>query len=193
MFASGETYGTQRFGLVALAVTKKTPHARIGRVVNFAMVEVTIESRVIDRVDWSKPHRHGGEFPKVIHQPRVWVTGESVSGDLAAKIGQVLFVKTSLEECARIDARRCVTLEVDVVSCLAVILTTKEVIESQFVESRRRSVRREVSTNPVGVVIGVDDHDRRVPADIGADPSLDVNVAREPRLGGRRDRIDVGR
>ena len=105
----------------------------------------------------------------------------------------MLFVEATLEERPRVDARRGVTLEVDVVAGLTVGLAPEEVIEPQLVEPGRRGVGREVAADALGVVVGVDDHHRGVPTDVGPDPTLDLDVAGEPRLGGRGNRVDVRR
>ena len=73
-------------------------------------------------------------------------------------------------------------LEVDVVAGRAVVLAAEEVVEADLVERGRAGERRQVAADAVGVLVGLDDHHRRVPADEGADAALDVLVAGEPRL-----------
>ena len=85
---------------------------------------------------------------------------------------------------------RAVTLDVDLVAGLAALLAAEEVVEADFVQAGRRGVRRDVAAD-VGQRVRAADHDRGVPADVGADPPLDELVAREPRLGLGRDRVDV--
>ena len=87
-----------------------------------------------------------------------------------------------------------VALEVDVVAGEAVVLAPEEVVEADLVERGRRGERRQVAADAVGALVGVDDHDRRVPADEGAGCGFSMlDVAGEPRLLVGGDGVDVGR
>ena len=92
---------------------------------------------------------------------------------------------------ARVDARRRVTLEEDLVAGAAVGLAAEEVVEPDLVERGRRRVRRQVTAETVEAVVRAVDHRHRVPADERADAALEVFVAGEPRFLLGRDRVDV--
>jgi hypothetical protein len=50
-----------------------------------------------------------------------------------------------------------------------------------------------VSSDPVGLAVGADDHRHCVPADDALNPPFDLQIARVARLRGERNRIDVRR
>ena len=72
-------------------------------------------------------------------------------------------------------------------------LPLEEVVEADFVERGRRGERRDVAADAVFGLVGLDHHRHRVPAHEALDPALDFAAARERRLLGRRDGVDVGR
>ena len=119
------------------------------------------------------------------------ITRQSVARQLAAKVVELVLVESVFEEGPRVDARRSVTLEIDVVPSLAVVLATKEVIEGQLVQAGRRGVRGEVPSDTVRAMVGIDDHHCGVPTDVGAQASFDRRIAREPGLGLLGDRVHV--
>ena len=84
-------------------------------------------------------------------------------------------------------------LDVDGVAGEAVVLAAEEPVEADVVERRRGGEGRQVPADAVGVLVGLDDHDRGVPADVGADAALEVLVAGEPGLLLGRDGVDVRR
>ena len=83
-------------------------------------------------------------------------------------------------------------LDVHGVAGLAVGLAAEEVVEPDVVERRRGRECRQVAADAVGVLVGLHDHDGRVPSDVRADAPLELFVAREPGFLFRRDRVDVG-
>ena len=121
------------------------------------------------------------------------VAGEPAAADLATEVVEVALVEATLEEGPGVDAGDGVALDVDLVAGHAVGLAPEEVVEADLVERRRRGEGGEVPADAVGPGVGVDDHDRRVPADEGADAALDVDVAGEPALLVGGDGVDVGR
>ena len=77
----------KRLGLVALAVADERPHARCGRVLDAAVLQVAVEARLVDRRERTKAHRNSRELPELRHEPRVRVAREPLAGnDLAAKV-----------------------------------------------------------------------------------------------------------
>ncbi len=189
-FTRAERQRGHRLGLVELAVADEAPDLRVGRVGDLALVQVAVEAGLVHRVQRAETHRDGRELPERRHAPRVRVRRQSAF-DLTPEPLELLLAQATFEERARVDAGRGVTLEEDLVAVAPVALAAEEVIETDFVQRRRRRVRREVATETVEPVVGAVDHDDRVPTDEGTDPAFDVFVAREPRLLLARDRVDV--
>ena len=82
-------------------------------------------------------------------------------------------------------------LDEDMVAAARMILAAEEVVEADLVQAGRTLVGRDVAADLKALAVGLADHDRRIPPDEGTNPSLDVLVAWEPRLGLRRNRVDV--
>ena len=182
----------ERLRLVALSVAHVAPDTRAAGVGDAPVEQVAVEAGLVDRVDGAEAHRHRRELPELRHQARVRVARQAVTADLHAEMVEVVGREPALEERARVDARRGVSLEVHLVAGLAVVLAAEEVVEADLVERRARRERRQVTADARRSVVGPADHHRRVPADEGAYAPLDVLVAGEPGLLLGRDRVDVG-
>ena len=117
------------------------------------------------------------------------VAGQA-STDLSTEAVEVALRQAPLEKGAGVDARRRVSLEVNLVTCSS-LGTLEKVVEPHLVESGRRGVGRQMAADAVGPVVCPGHHHRRVPAHVVADPSLDRLVTREGRFGFRRDRVHV--
>ena len=184
----------ERLRLVDLAVAHEAPHAALAGVVDLAVLQVAVEAGVVEGGDRAEAHRHRGELPEVGHQPGVRVARQAArrAADLPPEVVEVVGRQAALHERPGVDAGRGVALEVDGVAGVAVVLAAEEVVEADLVEARRAGERRQVATDAVGVLVRLDDHHRRVPADEGPDAPLDVLVAGEPRLLLAGDRVDVG-
>ena len=106
---------------------------------------------------------------------------------------QLLDRQPAFEKRARVDAGRRVALEVDEVAFAVLRPGPEEVIEADLVERGRRRVGRDVSADAVRQPVGAHDHGHRVPAHEALDAALDLLAARERRLVGRTQGVDVGR
>src|SRR5437867_5661156 len=113
--------------------------------------------------------------------------------DLPPEMVELRFAKATLDERPRIDARRGVALEEDLIARGPVVLSPEEVVEADLVQARRRGVGREMTADPLEVVVGADDHRDRVPPDEPPDAELHLLVSGEIRLLLRRDGVDVPR
>ena len=184
-----ERRGRLRF--VELAVAHEAPHARARRVNELAVVEVTVEPRLVHRVERSEPHRYGRVLPEGREPARVRVRRQSPAACLAPEVVELIFGEPSLQERARVDAGGRVTLEVDLVAETAVALAAEEMVEADLVQRRRRRVRREVTAQTVETMVRAVDHRDGVPTYERADATFDVFVAGEPRLLLGRDGVDV--
>ncbi|CAB4704944.1 unannotated protein [freshwater metagenome] len=83
------------------------------------------------------------------------------------------------------------SLEVHMVSRVASLLALEEVIKPNFVKGSGTSKSGEVTPDSVSIQIGAHHHDRRIPADIRPNVSLDVDVSREPRFISLGDGVDI--
>ncbi len=139
----------------------------------------------------TEAHRDRRELPEVRHQARVRVGAQAPAAGLAAEAVQVVLREPALEERPGVDARRRVTLEVDLVAAARVVLAAEEVVEAHLVQAGRRGVGREVTAEPGEPVVRPQDHRHGVPADQPPDAPLQRLVAREPGLLLGADRVDV--
>src|SRR5665647_3103123 len=99
----------------------------------------------------------------------------------------------ALEEGPGVDAGGRVALDVDLVAAAFVVTASEEVVEADLVERGSGGIGGDVPAHADAWPLCAVDHDRGVPADEGAVPTLDLLVAGEPRLGLRGDGVDVGR
>ncbi|CAB4794337.1 unannotated protein [freshwater metagenome] len=83
------------------------------------------------------------------------------------------------------------TLKIDVVTRSTAVFAAKEVIETNFVQTCRRRKCREVTADAFGVGVGPHHHDCSIPADVCADASFNVFVARKPRFLFARNAVDI--
>jgi hypothetical protein len=195
LLASGERDRAERLGFVALAVADEGPYPALRRVVDLAVHQIAVEPGVVQRGDRTEAHRHRGELPEVGHQARVRIARQAAAtaSDLLTEVIEVGVGEATLEIGAGVDARCRVPLEVHVVAAAGRVLAAEEVVEPDLVQRGRAGERRQVAADAVGVLVGLDDHHRRVPTDEGADAALDVLVAGEPRFELARDGVDVRR
>ena len=158
-------------------------------------MQIAIEASLIQRSNWSESHGHCWELPKLGHQSRVRITGKtfSFSTNFTAEVIKVVFIKAALKKCASVNSWCCVSLEINVVACCAVIFAAEEVIESNFVQRCRRCVTGKVATDSVCVRVCTYHHDRGVPANVCANAALNMFVARKPWLMFASDAVDVRR
>ncbi len=192
LFARGQREAGERLGLVHLSVTEESPHLSIARIGETAVVQVAHVARLIDRLQRPQAHRDRRELPEVRHQPRMRIRRDPFPVDLAAEVDHLLFGDAPFEEGARVDPRRGMALKVDQIAAAALRRAPPKVIEADVVQRRRRRERREVTAEIAVVFVGAHHHRQRVPADVVAQPLLDLRIAGKVRLLVDRDRVDVG-
>ena len=71
LLAGGQGDRTERLGFIGFTVADKRPDLGIGPLLQPAVFQIPHEARLVDGTDGPEPHRHGGKFPEVGHQPRV--------------------------------------------------------------------------------------------------------------------------
>ncbi len=100
-------------------------------------------------------------------------------------------VDPAFEVGAGVDARRRVSLEIDDVG-VGALVPAEEMVEADLVESRRRGVGRDVSTDALFRLVGAHDHGGGVPPDQALDAPLEIGTPRHQLLFVGGNRIDVG-
>ena len=138
LFARGDADGTQSLRLVHLAVAEERPHPAATGVANLTVQQVAVESSLVNRVDRSEPHGDGGELPEIRHQAGVGVGRQAAGADLLPEAVELALVQPALEVSPGVDAGGGVTLKEDLVSALAVVLATKEMVEADLDRGLRR-------------------------------------------------------
>ena len=162
------------------------------RVLDAAVVEVTVEPGLIDRGERRQTHRDRRELPEVGHKPGVRVRREPLAGDdLAAEVVELALSQPTFQECAGVDAGRGVALVEHLVAHPLRVLAAEEMIEADFVEAGRRGIRREVAADPSRSVVRPQDHGCRIPTHHAADSQLHRLIARKVGFLLGRDRVDV--
>ena len=118
---------------------------------------------------------------------------QTLSANLLAKVHQLIVAEAALEIRAGINAGRAMTLKIDQVAAVRFVAGMPKMHEPGVVKRRRRLEARNVSAKLGGLLVRLDHHRRRVPADVAADVLLELAVARMGRLGFRRNRVDISR
>ena len=166
LLARREGQPGERLGLVHLAVTDERPDLRLARVDDLVVQQVTVEARLVHRVERAETHGHRREFPEVRHAARMRIRRKPAAEHLAPEPVELLFGEASLEEGARIDPGGGVALEVHLVPEPAVALAAEEMVEAHVVERSRRCERGEVAAEPLEPMVGPVHHRHRVPPDV---------------------------
>ena len=125
----------QRLRFVAFAIADEAPDVLVARVLDATILQIFIETRLINRHQRPQAHRDRGEFPEFRHQPRVRVAGKPAAvGQFPAEILEMLLGEPTLEEGAGIDARRRMPLKVDLVAGEVLAATANEMVHRHFHE-----------------------------------------------------------
>ncbi len=90
---------------------------------------------------------------------------------------EIVLVETALQEGARIDAGRRVTLDIDHVAAVSVGAPPPEMIEADVVEGGGGGEAGDVAAELGALAVGPHDHGQGVPTDQRADAPFDRGVA----------------
>ena len=194
MLARTQRNRAQRVDLIGLAVADKRPYLAVSLFDQPAVLQVPHKPRLVDSVERSNAHRHGRELPEVLHQPGVRIARQPrLPAQLVAEVLQPRIIEAALKICARIHARRSVSLEVNKVARLvalrARILGVEKVIEPNLKQRRQRRVRRNVSADAGILLILPMHHRHRIPADQRLHAPLQLAVARIGNFVELRNRV----
>jgi hypothetical protein len=149
LLAAGEGNRAQGLGLVALAVAHEAPDIAVLVVHEAAVRLVLHDPRLVDRLDRSEAHGHGGELPVVGHQPGVRVGGQPVAAYLATEPVQLFLRQAALEVRARIDARGAVALVEDQVAGVTIVGAAEEIVEADIIERGRGRKAGNMPAQPI--------------------------------------------
>src|SRR6266478_3129376 len=105
---------------------------------------------------------------------------------------QLRGVDAPLNVSPRIGAGRGVSLKIDEVSQAVSIAAAEEMVETHFIERRRRRVGGNMAPYVRVKAVGFDNHGHCIPAHVTLDAALDFTVTRIGRLFIGRNGIDVG-
>ncbi len=180
-----------RLRLVHLAVAAEHPHLAVGGRGQATVLHVADEARLVDGHHWPQPHRNSGELPEIRHQPWMRIRGQSTAANLVPEVAQSVLAQAPLEEGARVDAGRAVSLDEHHVTGVFTGCTTPEVIEADLVQGGRGGIAGKVSAVLGGFLVGLLHHGHGVPADICLQPLLDGPVAGIVRLLVHRNGVHV--
>jgi hypothetical protein len=106
---------------------------------------------------------------------------------------ELVLGQAAFQEGARIDAGRCVALHEHHVAGMIRRRGAPEVIEAHFVQRGRRRVGRQVSAVFARLLVRVQDHRQRIPANAGFDALLHLAVAGIGRFLAGPDGVEVRR
>src|ERR1700752_2063429 len=106
---------------------------------------------------------------------------------------QLVGSQPTLEKRARVDARRGVALDEDLIATARMRLAPEEVVEPDLVQRCRRPVGRNMASHTDSRALPPVHHDRGVPSDPGPVASLDVFVTGKPRFEFGRNGVHVVR
>ena len=125
-----------RFRLVHLAVAQERPYLAVAHRDETAVLQITLEARLEDRLHGTEAHGDRRELPEVRHEPRVRIGGEPVTGDFLPEMAQLLLGQASFEVGPRVDTGRGVALDEQHVTGMLIRGGAPEVVEPHLVENR---------------------------------------------------------
>src|SRR6202167_1548325 len=165
-FARSQSDGTERFGLIHLAVAEEGPDFAAGGLLQSAGLQITHEARLVDSLNGAEAHGNGGELPKVGHQPGMGIRRETAFGlEFAAKVLQLLLGDSAFEIGAGVNSGGGVSLKVDQVAISALVLRVEKMVERDFIKSCSRGESRDMPADAFLKLVGAHHHGQRIPAD----------------------------
>ncbi len=147
-----------------------------------AVAQVAVVPRVVDRHDRAEAHADGRVLPEVRHQPRVRVARKPAARvQFLAEVLELRLVEPAFDERAGVHAGAGVALEEDDVAGVRLGAAAEEVVEADLVERGGAGEGRDVAAD-VGVLVRLQHHRHRVPADDALDAPFEFAVAGERGL-----------
>src|SRR4051812_25900442 len=93
--------------------------------------------------------------------------------EFTAEVLQLLFRQSAQQERPRVNSGRSVSLEVNDVAFSSLTLPTEEMVETDFIQRRSRSIGRNMSADSFRVLVRTHHHCQRVPANEALDAALE--------------------
>ncbi len=176
--------GDRAFGfrLIHLAVAKEGVNGLLGSIFQTTVFQIFQEFSLVDRTNRTQTHRDGRELPEFRHQFRVRVGRQAIAVNFLTEVVHLLFSQTTFQECASVNARRDVALEVHQIATVFLAACAEEVVEANFIHSRRRLERRHVAAQ-LEVFFRRTQHGHDgVPADSRTNATFQLQITRVFRL-----------
>src|SRR3990167_4018740 len=193
LLAAGQGDGAEGFRLVALAVAEEAPDFLLAGRDVATVFQVFHEACLVDRLDRTQAHGHGGELPEVRHQPGVRIGRQALAIDFLAEVVELLFADPPFHEGAGVDARRGMALEEDQVAAVFLGRGLEEVVEADVIQGRGRGEAGDVAAQVRVFQVGAHHHGQGVPAHQRANAAFHEQVARHACFVGYRDGVAVRR
>ena len=128
-----------------------------------AVLEVSVEPRLVDGRHGTQAHADRRELPKLRHETWMRIAGQALPSDLLSEVLNLFVRQTTFEPSSRINAGRSVPLPVQVVARRTVVLPAEEVIEAEFPGVGNRGVGGNMAANAVKIFVRSSDHHHGVP------------------------------
>ena len=106
---------------------------------------------------------------------------------------KIVIIQPAIKISPRVNARRCMPLNVDMVARLPILLTAPKMVETDVIQSGRTGEGTQMASYSIGPGICVSHHCYGIPPNERTKPPLDVFIARKPRLVIWCDCVDIGR
>ena len=126
----------QRFGDGGFAVAEKAPHVAVLVIDQPPVLLVLHHPGLVDGLDRTQPHGHGGKLPVIGHEPGMGVGGQPVPVHLASKIIELGFVQPTLEVGARVHAGSAMALIEHQIARVSALGAAEKVIEADIIQGR---------------------------------------------------------
>ena len=124
---------TLRFWLIHFAVAQEGVNGLFRGIFQATVFQIFQEFSLVDCTDRAQTHRYGRELPEFRHQFRVRVGRQAFAMYFLTEVVHLLFSQTTFQECASIDARRDVALEVNQIAAILLVACTEEVVEANII------------------------------------------------------------
>jgi hypothetical protein len=121
----------------------------------------------------------------------VRIRRDALAVDFLPEHVELRFGEPALEECARVDARRGVALEIDEVAAVLLGRCVPEMVEPHVVERGSRCEARDVAAQLEVLLSRTQYHRHGIPTHDGSQAMLELVVAGRVILQVRRNRVDI--
>src|SRR5699024_4751611 len=132
-FTGSDGDRTFGFRFVHFTVAEEGVNGLFRGIFQATVFQIFQEFSLVDSTDRTQTHRNGRELPEFRHQFRVRVGRQAFAVNFLTEVVHLLFSQTTFQECACVDTRRDVTLEVYQVAAILLVACTEEVVEANII------------------------------------------------------------